>query len=589
MGIDYRGRIIRGGVIFLSFLGFCLILSGQAVRAEAKSENVIITSDSYMKLEDLTETDETGVSDNVITSDSSITTNSAIATDSAIVTDPALVINTVSVSGIRVHFLDVDHGMSVVVQCEDEIMVVDGGPTIKYYQPTESWTNESIGQRTKDYLNKLGILKLDYVVASHPHLDHIQGLTPVIKEFPVEQLLMPDVDYETQCKTNTYKLFLEAVALSQGTKVSYPKPGYEFMLGGAKVQVLSPASAYYSDVNNYSIVLRIDYKKRSFLLCQDCLKETEAEMMEGGYNIKADVVMVPHHGIAGVFAYSEDHLPFLRKVSPKYAVISNNILASYTVLGELRKTADVYCTFSSGTIVMESDGNSMDISMDYGKEPDFYASDNLILTCRDKEQAFIDIKEEDEEMLCYKKPITFKFSGNYGIHSYQEIAYQKVVSTVSGNSFDVDGKWKAAAKLKVEKDFAGWVYVRYTNEKGEYIYAKTKEFAVDQKGITSPVISSNKSSSVKGYKITKKDSKTPLVIKGKTRLDFSAVSGKSGIKEIAFQKVRTGETFDKDGEWVVRDKAVLKKGFKGMVYVRYTDGCGRVKYRKTRLIQVKKA
>lgn len=563
------------------FLVFCLFFVIQASVAEAKTietaENAIrseqaklITYDSRIKLEqaDLTVSD------------------GAIATESAIVTNPALIENTVSVSGIKVHFLNVDHGMSVIVQCEDEIMIVDGGPTIKYYQPTESWTNESIGQRAKDYLTKMGIVKLDYVVASHPHLDHIQGLTPIINKFPIEQIFMPNVDFE-QYPTNTHKLFLEAVTLSQGTKVSYPRPGYEFTLGGAKVKILSPASDYYEDVNNYSIVLKIEYKNRSFLLCQDCLKETEAEMMEAGYDLKSDVILVPHHGIAGVFAYSEDHLPFIRKVSPKYAVISNNILASYTVLGELRKTADVYCTFSSGTIVMESDGKSMDISMDYGNDPDFYASDNLVLTCRDKNQAYMGTDEQDDEFRCYKKPITLKFSGNYGIHSYTEIAYQKVVDTASGNSFDADGKWTAAGKLKVSKDFAGWVYVRYTNEKGKYIYVKTKKFAVDQKGITSPVISAERSSKIRGYKLSKKDSGTPLVIKGKTKLNFSAAAGKSGIKEIAFMKVREGETFNKDGEWVVREKAVLKKGFKGRVYVRYTDGCGRVKYRKTGLIRIK--
>lgn len=501
-----------------------------------------------------------------------------------VVTDPALIVNTVSVSGIRVHFIDVDHGCSTIVQCGDKVMVIDGGPMVKYNQQTESWTTKSIGERTKNYLNELGIIKLDYIIASHPHKDHIEGLIPVLNEFPTEKLIMPDVDYEKQ-STTVYKKFLTAVTEREGLKVEYPEAGESFKLGDAKVTILAPNSENYSDINNYTIVLKIKYGSRTFIICGDCLKESEEEMINSGYGLAADVILVPHHGIAGEHTYSEDHFPFLKKLKPKYAVISKNMLASWKLLEQLRKTADVYCTYSSGTIVFDSDGESMDVSMDVGNEPDYYASDTFILTSRDKELGFIGVNEESNDFNCYKKDITLKFSGYYGIHSYQEIAWQKVAS---GSSMDVNGSWKVGKKVTLKNDFNGWFYVRYKNEKGQYIYTRTERIALDKTGIKNPAITSKKSESVKAVSVGKKNPKEPLVLKGKTKLNFSAVFGKSMEKEIAYQIVKDGKSYDKNGEWITGNSVTLKAGFKGNVYVRYTDGCGRNVYRKSNYIKVVK-
>lgn len=489
----------------------------------------------------------------------------------------------VSQSGLTVHFVNVDHGSCTILQCDGQTMVVDGGPLVKYNQATESWTDIPIGERAKNYLVALGVQKVDYVVASHPHADHINGLVPVLDTFPVDRVLMPPVDYPNTIATASYRKFLDAVTYN-GAPVTYPTVGSEFMLGSAKITVIAPNSDWYEDANNYSIVLRVDYGEKSFMICGDCLKESEAEMMELGYDLKVDVMAVPHHGIAGVNTYATDHYEFIRAVQPLYAVVSKNMVASYPLLAVLRETADVYYTHSSGTVVFHTDGKTFDISMDHGDEPDFYASDYLTVDCRDPEMELLSIEKENPITQFYRKKITLKFSGHYGFHQYTKI---ETMIVPEGQEFDSNGSWVEGSKVVIDKDFAGRVYLRYTNEKGNYIYAVTKGFAVDMTGIREVIIKSNRSDAVKTVKQSKVNKK-PITFEKKPIVSASAITGVSGVKEISYQLVKTGKTFKKDGNWTVGDQVLLKRNFSGNVYFKIVDNCGRVKIRKTPWVSVLK-
>lgn len=83
-----------------------------------------------------------------------------------------------------------------------------------------------------------------------------------------------------------------------------------------KVEILAPNSASYKDLNNYSIMLKVTYGKTSFLLTGDAERESEKEMLAKGYNLKADVLKVGHHG-----SNSSTSATFLKAVAPQYAVI----------------------------------------------------------------------------------------------------------------------------------------------------------------------------------------------------------------------------------------------------------------------------
>jgi competence protein ComEC len=100
-------------------------------------------------------------------------------------------------------------------------------------------------------------------------------------------------------------------------KITLPKIGTVFKLGDAECTILAPNNKEYEEVNNYSIVIKLVYEDTSFLFTGDAEGESEKEMLSSGYNIKADVLKVGHHGSS-----SSTTKKFLNEVSPKYAIIS---------------------------------------------------------------------------------------------------------------------------------------------------------------------------------------------------------------------------------------------------------------------------
>ena len=240
---------------------------------------------------------------------------------------------------LSIHYIDVGQGDSILVWCDGSAMVIDGGP------------NSSRG-RTVDYLRSLGISRLNYVVSTHPDEDHIAGLTDVVKNFPVDKLLMTNATANTQ----TFANFIQAVK-TKGIKATTAVPGGTYPLGGASFTVLAP-NAGYSDTNDMSVVLRLTYKNRSFLFTGDAAAASEADMLKKGYDLRADVLKVGHHGSKTATSDA-----FLRAVNPKLAVISvgkgNNYgLPDPSTLDKLKAAGvQILRTDESGTVIVESDGD----------------------------------------------------------------------------------------------------------------------------------------------------------------------------------------------------------------------------------------
>lgn len=483
---------------------------------------------------------------------------------------------------LRVHFLNVNHGCATLVECDGKYLLIDGGSIYKYDQRKEQITNKWIGEIAYDYLLNMGIQKIDYVIASHPHADHIGGLVSIFQDYEIGKVYLPNVSWN-QIKTKTYYYFLKLMKY-RNFLWENPSPGKSFKLGRAKVTFLAPKRSYYTDKNNYSIVVRIVYGKNSFLITGDALKESEAEMILGGYKLKSDVLQVPHHGIAGATSQSTDQLPFLARVKPKYSVISNNTLASWTILKALRMTSDVYTTYGNGHIVMESDGKNITTTVRKGKEPTYYALDILKVENSSKQMCFVGEGGDGSVRVYYRKPAKFKFKGHYGIHSYSKIEYMPVKEN---ETYNPKGNWKEGNTVLVENGFRGRIFVRFLNEQGKYVVTKTKGFAVDEVGMSNFRIVCNKNKKIHAVKIGRKNKKT-LICKKKAILHFSAKFGPSGKKRIAYQVVKKGKVFHKNGKWKTGNRLVLKKGFKGCVYVKYIDNCNRVKIRKTSLFKVVK-
>lgn len=199
---------------------------------------------------------------------------------------------------MEVHFLGVGQADSILIIQDDEYMLVDAG-------------NNADSDFVVDYLNDQGVDELDYVIGTHPHEDHIGGLDAVIDAFEVETVLMPDVEADTV----TYSDVIDSIN-NKGLAITRPEYGDEYTLGDAKFTILAPNSDNYSDVNNYSIVILLEYRDTKTLLTGDAEVESEEEILAKEIDIDADLLKLGHHG-----SDSSTSQEFFDAVSPDYVVI----------------------------------------------------------------------------------------------------------------------------------------------------------------------------------------------------------------------------------------------------------------------------
>lgn len=246
---------------------------------------------------------------------------------------------------LTVSFIDVGQGDAALVQCDGHNMLIDAG------------TNAST-EILLSYLDGAGVKTIDLVVGTHPHEDHIGGLDKAIERYDVKNVWMPRV----QADTRTFEDVLLAIQ-SKGLKITAPTPGTSFALGGAAITALAPNSGSYSETNDYSIVLRIDYGDTAFLFTGDAEQVSEGEMLAAGANLHADVLKVAHHGSS-----SSTTDAFLSAVDPSYAVISCGADNSYghphgkTVSKLNAYVVRILRTDELGTITIRSDGEKISLS-----------------------------------------------------------------------------------------------------------------------------------------------------------------------------------------------------------------------------------
>lgn len=206
-------------------------------------------------------------------------------------------ISTFSSGTLRVNYIDVGQGDSIFIQLpNNETMLIDAG---------EAYKSDNV----INYLNNLGITKIDYVIGTHPHTDHIGGLEEVINTFDIGSIYMP----RASSTSKTYEDLLTTIS-SKGLKVKTAKSGVVVLdEDNLKLEFIAPNSDSYSELNNYSAVLKLTYLDNTFLFMGDAETLSEEEITS---EIKADVIKVGHHG-----SDSSSSLEFVKKVSPEYAII----------------------------------------------------------------------------------------------------------------------------------------------------------------------------------------------------------------------------------------------------------------------------
>jgi len=257
------------------------------------------------------------------------------------------VVNTTAVLAgkkLKVSYIDVGQADSILIQTPGgKNVLIDAG-------------NNGDATTIVNYIKAQNIDRLDYVIATHSHEDHIGSMDTVIKTFDIGQVVMPKESSNTQ----TFRDVMTAIA-SKGLKPIEAKAGVKLDLGSEiYAELLAPNSSGYQDINDYSAVLRLVYGKNSFLFTGDAETQSESEMLHLGSQLKVDVLKVGHHG-----SRTSSTAAFLKLVAPKYAVISVGKGNSYghptgEALVRLSSIgATIYRTDESGTIVCESDGETI--------------------------------------------------------------------------------------------------------------------------------------------------------------------------------------------------------------------------------------
>lgn len=251
------------------------------------------------------------------------------------------VINEVT-SDLQIYYFDVGQADSILILNNDTAMLIDAG-------------NNADGPLLVDYIkNKLKINKIDIVVGTHPHEDHIGGIDDIINNFDIEDIYLPEVITTTK----TFEDMITAIE-NKDLAISIPEKGEKFKLGEADFEVIYTGTND-KDLNATSIIINMLYGEKTYLFTGDTTEEVEDTILN--QNIDIDVLKVAHHGSRYSSSYE-----FLKIATPEYAIVSVGEENSYEhphqeAINRIKKhTNNIYMTKDVGTILLTSDGKEIEI------------------------------------------------------------------------------------------------------------------------------------------------------------------------------------------------------------------------------------
>ena len=246
-------------------------------------------------------------------------------------------------SNLEIYFFDVGQADSVLIKSNDDTVLIDAG-------------NRNDGENLVNYIkNDLKINDIDIVIGTHPHEDHIGGMSYIIDSFDIGKIYLPDVTSNAKF----FETLLDSIE-SKDYKISIPKIGEKIKLNNLVFNVLS-VDDNDKNINDCSIVLKLNYLDTKYLFMGDASKSVEKKLLDK--DIKADVIKIGHHGSS----YSSSK-KFLESVNPNIAIISvgkdnkykhptNNVLNTLNNLN-----IKYYRTDIDGTIKLVSDGKNIEIN-----------------------------------------------------------------------------------------------------------------------------------------------------------------------------------------------------------------------------------
>jgi competence protein ComEC len=258
---------------------------------------------------------------------------------------------------MEVTAIDVGQGDGLFLAFPDgKLMMLDGGGLTAYgsmHKPRID-TGEDV---VSPYLWSRSIRRLDAVALSHPHQDHIGGLAAIVDNFRPQELWIGAVADTPEWR------HLQETAARRHVRIVRLECGQRFRYGGAGIEVLAPLPDHEPSAdapNNDSLVLRVSYGRRSFLLTGDIERRVERQLAESGTLARTDVLKVAHHG-----SKTSSTEPFLDRVQPAFAMISDGFENQFhfpnpQVLDRLDSLhAAVLRTDRDGLVSVRSDGRQI--------------------------------------------------------------------------------------------------------------------------------------------------------------------------------------------------------------------------------------
>lgn len=238
---------------------------------------------------------------------------------------------------------------SLLISPEGKTMLIDAG-------------NVSCYRQILGYLADIGVSKIDYLVASHPHVDHIGGIVEVARNHQIGMHYRTELEYVS----NTYVDY-NAYFEKNSIPTTYLHEGDTFNFGESiHVKILNPPKqinypAGYPEnstqfVNNTSIAMRFDYGKSNYLTCGDLYLGSEKDLIEKyPEDVDADIIKANHHG-----RDTSNSLKWVKAVSPQYVVAMSDDISSMTVYERYKNKGCSYYNTSYDGIVrisMDDSGN----------------------------------------------------------------------------------------------------------------------------------------------------------------------------------------------------------------------------------------
>lgn len=241
---------------------------------------------------------------------------------------------------LTTHFLDIGQGDCIFIELpNEETLLIDSG-------------DKGNADFILQYIQDLGYDKINYAIATHPHADHIGSFTPILQGIKIDKFFLPNKIHSTKLFSTMYDTLneqnIDYVFVSTGDYLLNEKD--------LTIKVLSPDNIKYSNLNDYSIVIKLDYGESEFLFTGDAEHPIEKKLIENNIDIDSDILKVSHHG-----ADSANSKNFIQTVSPEISIISCGTPNKYghphvqtlDILTE--QNTEIYRTDELGTIIITTD------------------------------------------------------------------------------------------------------------------------------------------------------------------------------------------------------------------------------------------